>query len=528
MRHDAIPGYLIEELIGTGGMASVYLATQESLGRRVAVKVLNDPDSPEFSWRFINEGRIIARLTHTNIITVHDIGIVDGLHYILMEYVQGGDLTRKIAEGIIADEALGLIDTLASCLHFAHQKGIIHRDIKPANILFRSDGTPLLSDFGIAKELNSDSSVTNTRILLGSPHYISPEQALGTQADARVDIYSLGIMLYEMLTGEKPHQGTSDIATIIKHIQDPIPKLPAPHRRYQELLDRMTARELEQRFASAGELIDFIKNLRDSNIQPVDRITVQQPEQRFADISKGLPDLTLRALGKEVARLKAALIPYRRSLVLALQRSGLSDVPWSNKWGLLLSGLLFLLTVSGVFVAWPTDQPLEKIEPAPTAKPSGNDTSSSVAALDQNRAAVGSWTTPKEQEIEKLLGLGNTALIAYRLTTPADENALHYYERVLDLDPENGDAKRGFTKIADRYSHLAASQIDRGHYKKAREYITRGLKIDPENKTLNTLKRQAYRKRTRSKPNKRTNRRWKNFTDQMDQIGGEVKDFLFR
>jgi serine/threonine-protein kinase PpkA len=124
LKHDAIPGYRIERLIGKGGMASVYLAIQESLGRPVALKVLSDPESPEFSKRFINEGRIIAGLSHTNIITVHDVGIAHGQHYLSMEYVEGGDLRSRIAQGMTADVALDIVGKIASCLDFAHKRGL--------------------------------------------------------------------------------------------------------------------------------------------------------------------------------------------------------------------------------------------------------------------------------------------------------------------------------------------------------------------------------------------------------------------
>ena len=186
-------------------MAAVYLAIQESLDRPVALKVLTDPDSPEFSERFVNEGRIIASLVHGNIVTVHDVGIAEGLHYISMEYVDGGDLRTRIADGQSPEAALDLAARMADCLGFAHRKGVIHRDLKPANILFRRDGTPLLTDFGIAKNQRLDSDLTATGKIVGTPRYMSPEQALGKPVDGRSDLYSLGVVLYEMLTGEPPY-----------------------------------------------------------------------------------------------------------------------------------------------------------------------------------------------------------------------------------------------------------------------------------------------------------------------------------
>ncbi|MGH8576338.1 MAG: serine/threonine-protein kinase [Gammaproteobacteria bacterium] len=264
MRHDCIPGYRIDRLIGKGGMAAVYLAIQESLDRPVALKVLRDPDSPEFSERFVNEGRIIANLVHGNIITVHDVGIAEGLHYISMEYVEGGDLKARIADGQSPETALDLTARMADCLGFAHRKGVIHRDLKPANILFRRDGTPLLTDFGIAKNQRLDSDLTVTGKIVGTPRYMSPEQGLGKAVDGRSDLYSLGVVLYEMLTGEPPYLGDSEVDTILRHLNDPVPALPAACRRYQPLLDRMLAKDPAARFADAGELIESLAALEGS------------------------------------------------------------------------------------------------------------------------------------------------------------------------------------------------------------------------------------------------------------------------
>ncbi|MGH8657218.1 MAG: serine/threonine-protein kinase [Gammaproteobacteria bacterium] len=262
LRSNTIPGYRIQRQIARGGMGSVYYAIQESLARPVALKILTDAASQEFSERFVNEGRIIASLNHSNIINVHDIGIAQGHHFISMEYLEGGSLEARITRGLLPEqESLALIATIARCLSYAHKQGIVHRDVKPANILFRADGTPLLSDFGIAKSLRVDNSLTKAGITLGSPHYLSPEQALAQSVDARADTYSLGIIAYELLVGEKPFDGESEIAIIVKNIEQPLPRLPERYRCYQTLLDRMTAKDPGQRYTDASEVASFIESL---------------------------------------------------------------------------------------------------------------------------------------------------------------------------------------------------------------------------------------------------------------------------
>ncbi|MGH8467632.1 MAG: serine/threonine protein kinase [Gammaproteobacteria bacterium] len=262
MNPNIIPGYRIERRIGKGGMASVYLAIQESLHRAVALKILTNFDSPEFSERFLNEGRIIAQLSHTNIITIHDIGIANGLHYISMENIEGGDLKQRLKGGLGPAFALDVIERMASALKLAHRRNMVHRDVKPANILFRDDATPILTDFGIAKQVGLEKNVTLTGTILGSPHYMSPEQAQGREVDCRSDIYSLGIVFYEMLTGVKPFDDESDIKTIVKHMNEPMPALPETHAHFEEIVGRMTAKRTEDRYADADELLTHLKDLR--------------------------------------------------------------------------------------------------------------------------------------------------------------------------------------------------------------------------------------------------------------------------
>jgi serine/threonine protein kinase len=258
-----IQGLKIERLIAKGGMAEVYLAEQTSLGRKVAVKVLDSGSKdPEFIERFLHEAKLVAALHHNNIITIYDFGRLDNNRLFLsMEYLPGGDMETRLKKGISEKETLHILKELARGLNFIHQKHIIHRDIKPANILFRQDDSLVLTDFGIAKAGDDKVTVTQTGMTVGSPAYSSPEQAQGKVLDHRTDIYSVGVVMYEMLTGVNPFRANTNIDTAIKHIQMPVPALPGKFSRYQAVLNKMLAKEPKDRFASMLEVLDALDAL---------------------------------------------------------------------------------------------------------------------------------------------------------------------------------------------------------------------------------------------------------------------------
>ena len=208
----------IQALIGEGGMARVYRAHQAHLGRDVALKVLpaHYAADPDFVNRFEREAFAMAQLSHPNIVTVHDRGEDQGRLYIIMEYVDGPNLRDRILKGLTLDETARIVTQVASALTFAHERGIVHRDVKPANVLLDATGRARLSDFGIAKIFASE-RLTQTGAGVGTPEYMSPEQCKGGQVDARSDIYALGAMLYEMLTGRPPF--IADNYTAIAHSQ---------------------------------------------------------------------------------------------------------------------------------------------------------------------------------------------------------------------------------------------------------------------------------------------------------------------
>ncbi len=262
----SIPGYRLLRPLGDGGMAKVYLGIQENLNRRVAIKVLEPRvfKDPGLAVRFMREAEMAAALQHSSIVSIYDVGQVGEWRYIVMECLEGnlGEAIFTHAGGkLSAAEAEAILRPLALALDYAHREGIIHRDIKPDNIMFRRDGTPVLVDFGIAKALGGDLDVTKTGTSIGTPHYMSPEQANAGEVDGRSDFYSLGVVLYEMLTGEKPFPAESYVAVVMRHLHDPVPRLPSEVARFQPLLERMMAKTPGERVASGREVIALLDRL---------------------------------------------------------------------------------------------------------------------------------------------------------------------------------------------------------------------------------------------------------------------------
>lgn len=262
-----IPGYQIIKPIGAGGMAEVYLALQESLHRHVAIKVIQamTPQDDTLFQRFLKEGKIVAGLAHPNIIKVFDTGVHADHLFLAMEYLEGGTLKDRLNQGMSLGHKLEITSILLNALGYAHQQGIIHRDIKPQNILFYKQGIPVLSDFGIAKALACNTTnLTASAVLVGSPRYMSPEQLRGEPIDHRADLYSMGVLFYELLLEEAIYSSVTDpFALALRHMSEPVPQLPAPIQAFQPVLDGLMARDRNERFTdttSALAALDAASN----------------------------------------------------------------------------------------------------------------------------------------------------------------------------------------------------------------------------------------------------------------------------
>ncbi len=267
-----IAGYEIECAIGRGGMATVYRAKQQSLNRVVAIKVLakNSDDKIDCLQRIKKEGRILAQFSHPNIITIYDIGTFDdGRIYLSIEYLSKGTLSDKIKSSLSFNEVIKITRSIADALGYAHQRGIIHRDVKPSNIMFRDDGTPVLTDFGVARVKDSSTIHTMTGLVIGSPGYMSPEQAMGEPATIQSDLYGLGVIFYEMLTQNTLYQAENSLAVLLKHINEPIPELPDLYTNLQPLLNRLIAKKSLDRYKNTEEFLQDFNSVVDRKNQSI-------------------------------------------------------------------------------------------------------------------------------------------------------------------------------------------------------------------------------------------------------------------
>jgi predicted Ser/Thr protein kinase len=261
--------YEIDSVLGQGGMAEVYLGTDRLLGRRVAVKVLGSHFARDTSFvtRFRREAQAAAALNHPNVVSVFDTGSDDGTHYIVLEYIQGKTLARVIREDapLLPQRAVEIVDSVAAGISFAHRNGIIHRDIKPGNIMLTPSGDVKVMDFGIARATASD-SITQTATVLGTAAYFSPEQAQGGPVDARSDIYSLGCVLYEMLTAHPPFSGETPLAVAYRHVrEDPVPPSqlnPDISPELDAIVLKCMAKNPDNRYQSAEELREELRRLQ--------------------------------------------------------------------------------------------------------------------------------------------------------------------------------------------------------------------------------------------------------------------------
>ncbi len=462
----AIPGYTVHRLLGKGGMAAVYLATQISLDREVAIKVLLNNQDEQLAQRFLSEAHIIATLNHPRVITVYDVAqLEDGRPYFVMEYLSGGDLARLKGQNLGPLYILELIRQIAEGLSVVHRRGIIHRDVKPANILFRDDGTVVLTDFGIAKDTRIDCDMTQDGVSVGSPSYSSPEQSYCETLDQRTDIYSLGVILLELFLGVNPFKGAHYAETVLNHATLPIPELPATLRQYHPLLERMLAKKPEDRFESADELLTVLTDHLYGKTSILDQSITRQhftPE-----------------------RLEVPEEPRHKI-----------------KWAALIAVLMLCMSIGVFYFSYESEHSVQITQLMGQADQRLTEDKLDEPEMDNARyfynqvltldpahtAALEGLEKVRQRLILRYLKLASERFELLRLSRPPQDNAFYYYQQVLQLDPTNSVALEGLKSIAAKYALLAQQAFVSQDFSSGLTYVSQGLEVEPENTVLLELK----------------------------------------
>lgn len=438
-----LPGYQIEREIGRGGMARVYLAVQKKFGRLVALKVMSADYSkdPNFRKRFVRESRINAQLSHPNIVQVYDVGLHENYLYLVMEYLRGGDLNDKLKRGLHIQDLIRVVRDISRALDFAHEKGYVHRDIKPENILFREDGSAVLTDFGIAKVVDSGANLTRHGTVVGTPQYMSPEQAAGRKLDGRSDIYSLGVVFYRMLTGDVPFKADSAVAIGIKHLQEPVPKLPAHLNVFQSVVDQFLDKDVDTRFQSGEEINDALDKVRADGLVPNSVLKTEV------------------VTTAEIAAVGSDLVPQVGEPIRA-EREG-DGVSTNRSW---VGGLLVALAIvaGGALTmesSWLPDFGFD------------TDTASRVQPAWSNAQSL---ATDPNQSL--------TSVVAS-------------YQRVLELDPNHRGATDALAGLADRWTLEIEKNIEQGEFAQADAKLVEAQSVFSEDPVLRELVERLERRR---------------------------------
>ncbi len=453
--------YRIVEKIGRGGMAAVFKAYQPALDRYVAIKVLpaQHAETPGFSERFAREARAVAQLNHPNILPVIDFGQENGLSFIVMKFVAGGTLKDRLSQPINLNETARIVEQIAAALDHAHQHGILHRDVKSSNVLLDEGGWVQLADFGLAKMLSGDEGLTATGVGIGTPAYMSPEQGQGLAVDQRTDVYSLGVLLYEMAAGRLPYDAETPMAIVFKHIYEPLPLPrrinPALPEEVERIILKAMAKSPADRYASAGALAQAL----------------QQAVTHLSAVADTGPAKTSPAVdGTRQVSLPPA--PPVASQVTLTGRGGPLWAMLAGGLGIVLASLVLLLVagvigylalrggssfpalaaVFGRATATPTAEPTqtppgdESVTPEPTVTP----TEDAQAYVEQGQAALTAGDVQSAVEhFGQAIELDSTSAAAYvgrgdAYSQLADyESALSDYTRAIELDPGNAQAYAG-------------------------------------------------------------------------------------
>lgn len=452
--------YQVVELLGRGGMAEVYKAYQKSLDRYVAIKLMHTflADDTDFFERFNREAKNVAALSHPNIIQIHDFDHEGDTYYMVMEFVDGGTLKDRLEQLTVQGqrlplgEAIRIISDIGSALAFSHRRGMIHRDIKPANVMIDSHGRVKLTDFGIAKIL-SGAKFTASGSILGTPAYMAPEQGLGQPGDARADIYSLGVMLYQLVTGRLPYDADTPVAVILKHVNEqlPLPRTINPElpKGVENIIVKALAKDPAQRYQAVDEMLRDLGNIEAAaHIQlPSDSTVTSRPGDRTI---RGVAPVgaTMMDGGGSTQRVMQTAEGTVR--VPATQPAGRSLTPYliGGAVVVVITAIIGAAVIGGGLLA-ASKQPTSVAEVSNTPGPTGTPPPAGTPTVDAVVIAI------TEQAATAVAQAATIAALQATDTPPPTPNLTATYEAcVFDVKVVNQDPKDGSTLVINKETKI--------------------------------------------------------------------------